>query len=151
MPIISGSSGGSGGLLLSYTEVTTNVTIASTTEATGTAIVSPPAIIFDGAAVWCEFFCSAVNLPTAALGNAVVFSLFEGATQITRIARCDTQETTSSTNILAFGRYHFTPTLGSHTYTITAFASSTTGAPAAHAGAGGTGNLPPMYAAFFKA
>lgn len=154
VPVASSSSAGSWayppGFEISYTQITGNVNVASTTEATGTTIISPGAITFDGTLVLVHLFCFAVQVDTSAAGDAVVLSLFEGATQITRMARADTVITTAGTNYNVNAFYHFTPTAASHTYTITAFATSTTGTPKVIAGSGGTGGSAPSFVRFTK-
>jgi hypothetical protein len=136
---------------INYTARTTNLTIASTTEATGTTVLSPGAITFDGTPVWVEFFAASVQVSTASVGSAVGISLFEGATQITRLVWLNTFATSGNTDELAFGRYRFTPTAAAHTYTVTVFAQSTTGTPTIIAGSGGTNGFPPCYVRFVKA
>lgn len=138
------------GFELNYTAITNTANVTDTAEATATALISPGAITFDGAAVLVEFFCSRINLPTAAAGNAVTVTLFEGATQITRLVTVQTPSITAQDADSAYGIYRFTPTAGSHTYKVCAFASSTTGTPALVAGSGGTNGNPPAFVRFVK-
>lgn len=139
------------GYEVGYSQITSTVNVVSTTEASGTAIISPGALTFDGTAVIAEFFCPIANLPTAAAGNFLIVSLFEGATQITRLVAAQTPSVTAQEGVALYGRYRFTPTAASHTYSVTAFANSTTGTPAIIAGAAGTGAYPPAFVRFTKA
>lgn len=149
MPIISGSSGGlaGAGKLLVYNQITANANITDTSEATATALITSSAFTFDGTAVWAEFYTDELLAPTSGF---VVATLFEGATQITRLATLNgIASAQSGASVLA--RYKFTPSAGSHTYKVCAFAASTTGTPRITAGAGGTATDPPAYLAFYKA
>lgn len=138
------------GYELNYTQITTTANVTDTSEATATALISPGAITFDGAAVIVEFFCSRINLPTAAAGNAVTVTMFEGASQITRLVAVQTPSITAQDAVPAYARYRFTPTAAAHTYIVCAFASSTTGTPALVAGSGGTNGSPPAFVRFTK-
>lgn len=147
----SGSGGGSSspGFEWSYTERTTLVAIASTTEASGTAVLSPAAFTPDGAAVLVTFYAPAVQTP-GVLNDRVVVCLFEGTTEITRLAAVFTTTTAATDDVAMFGQYRFTPTNAAHTYTVTAFADVTTGSPTIIAGAGGTAGYPPCFVRFTK-
>jgi hypothetical protein len=125
-----------------YDEVTTSVTVSSTTESSGTTVISCAAHTFDGQPVIAEFFCPGSG--TNASDTTV--SLFEGATQISRIAY--SANTTGIVYEPIVGKLRFTPTAGSHTYTVTAFRG--TADNALLAGAKGTGAWPPMYIRFIK-
>ena len=138
------------GFEIGYDQITSPVNVVSTTEATGTTIITCAAHTFDGSAVICEFFTPSVHQPTAAVGNVVVISLFESSTQVSRLGESFTFETAASSSNSLVGKFRFTPTAGSHTYTVTAFASSTTGTPLIQAGALGTAALPPAYVRFTK-
>lgn len=136
------------GFEIGYTQITAGVNVVSTTEATGTTIISPGALTFDGAPVIVTFF-GGIKTPTAAAGNATVVCLFESTTQITELGNVVTPAA-AQTQVWSTFTYRFTPTAGSHTYTITAFATTTTGTPQINAGAGGTGANPPAFVRFTK-
>ncbi len=143
MPIISGgkaSGGGSSspGFEVGYDQITAPVTVSSVTEATGTTVITCGAHTFDGSPVVATFFCG-----QAQPGDAITVSLFEAATQITRLAVI-----AGGANISLTGSYRFTPTAGSHTYTVTAFRASSNGT--LQAGAGGTGATAPCFIRFVK-
>lgn len=136
------------GFEIGYDQITGNVVIASTTEATGTTLISCAAHTFDGSPVMVEFFASFFLTGTTAASDVIV-SLFEGATQISRIASMQTPAA-AQTGVPLIGRLRFTPTAASHTYTVTAFATNVTGLPQVAAGAGGTGTSAPAYCRFTK-
>lgn len=138
------------GYEIHYKQIIAPVNIASTTEATGTTIITCDATTFDGTAVWVEFFAPAVKCPTNAAGDAAIISLFEGATQITRLGQVVTPAA-AATELPFRAAYRFTPTAASHTYTITAKVNTTTGTPLVRAGAAVTGDWPPAFVRFTKA
>ncbi len=138
------------GYEINYTQITSTVNIVSTSESSGTSIIAPGAVTFDGAPVLVDFFAAGIIAPNAAAGNLVILSLFEGATQIGRLLELETPVSGSNLRDAAYLSYRFTPSAGSHTYTVTAFASSTTGTPAVLAGAGGTAARVPAYVRFTK-
>ena len=152
VPVASSSSAGAWayppGFVINTTSVTGVTNITDTSEATATALISPGALTFDGTAVLVEFM-GIVKSPSAAAGNFSIITLFEGATQITRLGIVQTAAaavTVCSINC----HYVFTPTAASHTYTVCGFASNTTGTPAIIAGTGGTGGYPPALVRFTK-
>lgn len=136
------------GFEINYTQVTGNVNVASTTEATPTTIISPGAITFDGTAVLLTVFCPQI-VTTSTVNGFSEWVLFESTTQITRLGTFLTPASASMYNAATM-LYRFTPTAASHTYTIGAYTSSTTGTPSMQCGAGGTGALPPMFCRFTK-
>ena len=151
MPIISGQSGGgstSPGYEIGYDQITSSVNIASTTESAGTTIITCAAHTFDGALVMVEFFSPFVT--DSSVSSLTIVSLFESSTQISRLANTSASNAAQQSSVALTGRYRFTPSAGSHTYTVTAFANSTTGTPAVGAGAGGTGAYPPCFVRFTK-
>ncbi len=134
----------SGGSEIGYDQRTTNVTVASTTEATPTTIISCAAHSFDGSAVLLEFFSPLVNAQSPSGSHFVKIGLYEGGTQISRIF-----VTTQALQISAIGRYRFTPTAGNHTYVIGGFSDA--GGGIVGAGAGGVATDPPTFVRFTKA
>lgn len=136
---------------IGYTQITAPVNVASTTESTGTTIISPGALTFDGSPVICHFFAPYVKIDSVAAGDSVVVSLFEGATQIGRLLLATTFAAGIQFDGARTGLLRFTPSAGSHTYTVTAHATSTTGTPQVGAGVGGTGAYVAAFVRFTKA
>jgi len=130
---------------ISYTEVTTPVNITSTVEASGTLILDPGAVVFNGNPVLVEVFAF-IRTTSNGAGGAHVLCLFEGATEITEMAAIAT--VFGQCVFAAACSYRFTPTAASHHYTLTGFVSNTTGTPRVNAGSGGTGGNPPAYIRF---
>jgi len=155
MPIVSGGSGfvpsTAQGFEIGYDQVTASVTVASTTEATGTTVITCAAHTFDGAAVLATFFTPEVLVGNQT-DNIVAVSLFEGATQIGRLAQWQGPTTVAPNQQWpGIGMLRFTPTAASHTYTVTVFAASVAGtAPVLRAAASGTGTQVPMFIRFTK-
>jgi len=84
----------------------------------------------------------------SAAAATVTVCLFEASTQITRLAVFGLPSATLQAIFNSYARYRFTPTAGSHTYTVTAFANVTTGSPAVGAGSGGTNGYAPAFVRF---
>jgi hypothetical protein len=155
VPIIGGGSGGGGGssapgFEIGYAQITSPVNVTDTAEATATALISSGALTFDGAPVIAEFYCMQVVTDSAAASDLVIVTLFEGASQICRLAEARTIVTTAQNVPSVYARFRFTPTAASHTYKLCAFATSTTGTPALNCGGGGTGGLAPCFLRFTK-
>jgi hypothetical protein len=126
------------GFEIGYDQITADVAVASTTEATGTTIIT-----------CAEFFTSAVQTGTTA-GNFVQACLFEGATEIARLFAVVTPVSVALV-VGQTAKVRFTPTVGAHTYTVTAFiGAGTSGSPKIEAGAGGTAVQPPAFIRFTK-
>lgn len=132
---------------IGYDQITAPVTITSTVESAGAAIISCAAHTFDGTAVVLEVYFPYVSEQVAV--ESTLVSLFESTTQIGRL--CEVQNDAASDVIWPiYARYRFTPSAGSHTYVIAGKASSATGTIFG-AGVGGTGAYLPAFARFSKA
>jgi hypothetical protein len=144
-----GSAATSPGFEIGYDQITASVTVASTTEATGTTIISAAAHTFDGALVLAHFFAPLGQVNTI-VGGTMTVSLFEGATQIARFGAV-VQPAGGGANIdnPFTGFIRFTPTAASHTYTVTAF-NGGGGTGIIGAGVGGTGAYTAAFLRFTK-
>jgi hypothetical protein len=138
------------GFEIGYTQITSNANITDTAEATATALISPGALTFDGAPVLVEFFTPSLVCDTAAATDLVTVTLFEGATQITRLGVAKAIATAATDVNACLLHFRFTPSAASHTYKLCAFATSATGTPTITAGAGGTNGYAPAYIRFTK-
>lgn len=157
VPVASTASAGSWGYPpgyeINYTAITSTANVTDTSEATATALISPGAITFDGTAVLLEFFCPSVFNPNAiSTTDQVTVTLFEGATQITRLATVALVDLGTGQQLQTPVRsaYRFTPTAAAHAYKVCAFTNSTTGTPKLLAGSGGTNGDPPAFVRFTK-
>lgn len=135
------------GYEIGYDQITSAVTITSTTESSGTTVISCAAHTFDGAPVMFEF-SSYLSISSTGTGSCLL-SLFEGATELGVFAQLFTT-VTATANFSIVGRFRFTPSAGSHTYTISGNKSGSTVTPQVLAGAGGTGTQMPAFARFTK-
>ena len=142
------SVGGSGTTEIGYDQVTASVTVSSATEASGTTVISCAAHTFDGNPVIATFFCPDAS-PANAAGKDILVSLFEGATQIGRLAYI-LNPAASNLGLALVGILRFTPTAGSHTYTVTACRLGGSNGTLI-AGSGGTGGWNPMFIRFTTA
>lgn len=128
-----------------HTEFTANVSVSGTTAATATTIVRSGGFIADGSTAYCiEFFAYDVSL---AAGTAfAIFALYEGATEIGRIAGCNNGSNgASQTDLPIYARRFITPAAGTHVYTIGCYKGTPAVTVNAGAGASGTDNSPPGY------
>ena len=146
----SGGSAGSSspGFEIGYDQITAPVIVASTTEATGTTVITCAAHTFDGSPVIATFSAPFLQNGSAA-SNAVTVSLFESATQIGRFTIASFG-VANQLVVPCVSLLRFTPTAASHTYTVTAFTANATGNPTVGAGASGTGAYIPAFIRFTK-
>jgi hypothetical protein len=138
-PVAEGSSSASAEV--GYDQITSPVTVTSTTESAGTTVIACAAHTFSGGRILCEFFCPRVVYVGAT--DSLTICLFEGSTEITRLTE---GKAAALNQINGIGKFRFTPTAGSHTYTVTAFGNVT--GSAVSAGNGGTNGDPPAFIRF---
>lgn len=129
------------GYLLDYVEVTSNQTSTATTAAGATAIVTGNAIFYDGATVIRAEF-QAPQIWHSVADTAIILELYDGATDLGVIGVSLTHLTTNSASVPVART--FTPTVGTHTYSIRMW-STAAGTATAQGGAGGAGTAFPMY------
>lgn len=144
-------SGGTQGTEIGYDQITSNVAVSATSEASGTLVVQGSAYTFDGSPVIVEFFAPAADVGAAA-GAGLILNLFEGSTHLARIIdyRHGSSDSASS-NLPLTGRHRFTPSAASHTYKITGIRVGSTNANVyAGTGSGGAGTYMPTYLRFTK-
>lgn len=100
-----------------YVEVTSDVTVSATTAATANTVITANAFTPDGASVYRIEF--GVVEATATAASTVVFHLYDGSTNLGRVATA-TQGSAASFAVPIYGSREFTPTNASHTYSIRA-------------------------------
>lgn len=143
--LVSGGAAGSTNLAgseLAYAEFTTAITLAGTTEATATSIVSAGAVSFDGSTI-VMIECYIPSMVNNNSTSNARFWLYDGASSIGEIGRT----TNPAAAAAAVGqpvplKHRLMPSNGSHTYSIR---GSSPGGASAGAGAGGAGNLMPGF------
>lgn len=134
------------GYEIGYDEITSSVSVTATTEASGTTVISCAAHTFDGSPVLLTFYAPFINVGATG-GSYTVVNLFEGATQIGRLTTA-LNNGAAVQDMPCVAHYRFTPSAGSHTYTITALRGGSNGTIGA--GAGGTATDLPAFARFTK-
>ena len=151
-----GSSGGQAaavnppGFEIGYDPVATgNINVTGTTEGSPTTLITCAAHTFDGAPVLAVFFTPGIRTPTSAVGFVVV-GIYESGTIVDRLGSAVSTSVNTQQLWPVMMGMRFTPSAGSHSYTIAAFCSATTGTPLVASGAGGAGNNPPMWVRFTK-
>lgn len=135
------------GAEIGYDQITASVNIVGTTSAAPTTVIAGSAHTFDGSPVMAEFFTSVVELPTVT-GGSMNIGLYEGSTLIAILATLENNGT-AAVWTPAVGSFRFTPSAASHTYSIKAWVSSTTGTPLIFAQSGSANNVP-AYLRFTK-
>lgn len=148
LPVNIGSFGSTGILKdsaseLAYTQITAGVNITGTVPATPTTVITGSATVFDGNPVLLEFFTPLVITPSTA-GGSLNIGLYESGSLVAQIASIITPAA-ANMRVPVRVAIRFTPTLGSHTYSIAAWVSSTTGTPNVAAGTGTGGANAPAY------
>lgn len=133
------------GYQYTYDEDTAGASITHTTEATADAFVTASAHTYDGAtAIKVAIQAPIVKLPSPT-GGQLVICLYDGASSIGKMWFGQNDITGGQTIVGAYMERHLTPSNGSHTYSGRAYVTSTTGTPAIQAGAGGNGNIMPIF------
>ena len=110
----------SGGLVeLGYSQITSSVSVVSTTPATGTEVIPPLTVVCDGSPVIVEFFASLAH-PHNTAGDAMAFRLaMDGASVHTSWG----YQSTPASGFVAqpvLLSYRTTPSAGSHTFGVSA-------------------------------
>jgi len=141
--------GDDAGKEIGYDQISSPVNIVGTTQATATTIIAGSEHEFDGSFVMAEFFSPTITTPSSGAGANVVICLFEGSTCIGLMAVVTTPASAIAEYCIT-AKLRFEPSAGLHTYSIKAFATSTTGTPSVQAGSAGSGNEVPAYLQFTK-
>jgi hypothetical protein len=134
-----GDPGPAGSSEFFYGEGTTNVTVAVNAASAAGTVISSGAQTYTAVPHLIEFFCPQ-GVTGASTTSTVNVSLWDGSTDLGVIASVK-NNTNVALNVPVYGRRRLTPTAGSHTFVVKAFAAGNAGA--LNAGAGGPGlNLP---------
>lgn len=127
----------------SYVEITGNVSITHTTEATADTVVTAAEVTFDGATlVLIEFFSPSSRPASDAAGRILEIYLYDGASSIGMMCFYISQANNAA-NLPLYLTRCLTPSAAAHTYSIRAAVSD--GSGAVGAGAGGSGNSIPAF------
>lgn len=118
---------------VAYAEITSDVSVTATSEASPTDVVSSGALTYEAVPHIIEWVCSGV---APGSGNQTIISLWDGTTQINRIAEHADSICASRATI------RLTPTAASHTYRIRAHRVTGNGTIRAGAAAAGADNSP---------
>ena len=125
---------------LTYDQITADVTVSATTEATATTVITAAAVTCDGTTpVWVSFGFGRTDCP---ISDYIDFWLYQDGASIGRVARTTTQSVVA-------GRRRLTPAAGSRTFSIRATRAA--GNRVITCGAGGLGTWPPGFIRVVKA
>lgn len=127
-----------------YTQITSTVSVGSTSAAAPTDVIVAPSVTYDGSTVVLfQFYCALVGTP-AGNGAFLRVGLWDGSTDLGRIASMTNPTGVPSMAIPVHAVMRLTPSAGAHTYKIVAWVSSGTGT--INAGIGGpTGVVVPAF------
>lgn len=160
-PATSNPSGGGGSAeLLAYAEWTTDVTIASTSEATPTTVVTAPALELDGTTpVLVSCYCPSWETPSpgdnghmVALWDALDGADAAAVTDLGLVRVVGISGDQAATLQAVYFARRLTPAAGSHVYSVRAWvANGTATTGVAHAGDGTAGAFVPGYVAVMAA
>lgn len=136
------------GAEIGYDQVSSGtVTVSSSSSASPTTVIACAAHTFDGGPVLLQFFAIGVR-PVS--GSDMNFTVKEGATDLGVIAFVGCSVSAQTVDVPVSGWLRFTPSAGSHTYTIGAYnVSGSTGSVFSGAG-GSAGVANPAFARFTK-
>ena len=137
------------GFEIGYDQITAGVNITSNTEATGTTLITAASHTFDGSAVLATLFCPLARTGVTS-GSQVLISLFEGSTQIGRMATVQNPGTSAVAGGPLLAVLRFTPSVGSHSYKVTGFTTAVGDSCLFAAGSGGTDSNVPAFLRFTK-
>jgi hypothetical protein len=126
-----------------YAQITSDVTVTATSEATATAVVSLPAITYEAVPHMIEFFACDARPNTGAAGQNITFVLFDSTTAVVGVWGRIATPAASGNLVPVHLAYRFTPTAASHTYNVKSWVSVTSGL--IQAGAGGTAAQGPAF------
>lgn len=132
--------GGSAGQELDYVQKTSDTNITATSEATANTIVTGASVTYDGAPVMLEYFCADVD-GDGGTGFMIV-TVYDGSTCVNGTLAL-AYPSGAAQRWPVIGKWRFTPSAGSHQYSIRAFVSGNTGH--VRAGAAGTGATTPTF------
>jgi hypothetical protein len=131
------------GHVFAHNQFTSNVTVAATSEATATTIVTASSVAFDGAtSVEVEFFSPDVQLGANAAGNALILVLYQDGVPAGFYSAVASGGTTTL-NMPVRPSRRLTPAAGVRTYSVRAY--RTNADCVVRGGAGGTGAYVPGF------
>jgi hypothetical protein len=131
-------------LELDYVQRTTNLSVTATTAAAADTCITANAVVFDGATiVTIEFYTGRARTPAA---NAVhlVMNLWDGATDIGRIAQLENPAGANPFSAPVHVVRRLTPSAASHTYSVRCWVASS-GTGTVEGGAGGVDTMSPSF------
>lgn len=131
---------------VTYAEITSDVTVTSSTEGTPDDVVSTGSVSYDGDPVMVTFSAPAIRAWSAT--NPLRLSIWNDSTNLGIFAA--TAEPGAAGHPCSFSA-RITPTAGSHTIKITGYLPSGGTNGKVFCGAGGTGNLGPASIRIIKA
>lgn len=141
-----GGGGGGCGCTVKYVQITSNVVVTATDEATANMVVNDVQFVADGTTAYLfDFFAVAVRPEISSDGSNVSLWLFEDSVSLGRIGLVQQAANAFPDAMFAPVRLAriYTPTAAEHSFTIRASVNTPTGIVVA--GAGGTNQDSPAF------
>lgn len=111
-----------------YAQITSNVTVTSTTEGSADTVVSSSAVAYDGSTtVFIEFYAPLVDPATDAAGRALLLVLYDGASNLGRMGYAQNEVSGQHGYQTMYAKRRLTPSAATHTYHVKAFVTAGTG------------------------
>lgn len=124
---------------IAYSQTSGTVVIASTNPASPTAVNAGVTAAYTGVPIYVEVFAPTVVPPNVA-GGSTTLALMDGVSTVAALGVVQTPVTTALANnnlqVPLYAQVKITPSVGNHTYALSAYASSLTGPPAVSTAAG---------------
>jgi hypothetical protein len=107
------------GYEFNYTQVTSNVNITATVEASANTLITAGAVVFDGSTtVLIEVFSQRIDTSALTDNNQCILNLFDGGTDIGRIAQFGSINGVDAGIAPLYVARRITPSAASHTYSL---------------------------------
>jgi hypothetical protein len=127
---------------IAYAQITASVTVPVVAEASAVTVVSAGAITYEAVPIMLEFFAQQFSVGA---GGSIIVNLWDGAINLGFWGQFNVAGYRSATL-----QRRLTPTAGSHTYMVKAWAGGTAGSIAAGPG-GAAGTIAPAFIRIVRA
>lgn len=131
---------------IAYNQITSNVTVSSTSSASPTTVIAGTSVTYTGVPVYIEVFSSAIQIQTT---SGLNLGIWDGSTPVGLIGHMVGVNSTLDTIWPFYSQVKVTPTAGSHNYSLAGYLQA--GSPgAAFIGAGAGGSATTNSPAFIR-
>lgn len=114
---------------ITFNFITSLVSVTGTSSATATTIIAGSTQTYTTAPIYVEMFAPVVKSPSSAAGDFTELVLLDGSTVVEGLGAVVTP-VASTLQVPFYAQVKLSPSAGSHTFSLAAYVSSTTGTPA---------------------